>query len=70
MSHNGVVVGQHDYTIPPESGGFHNMKLTPQGQQLLTQNSVWHLLGVRVTVRDSTGQTLDYVIHLARWVWH
>ena len=25
---------------------------------------------VTVTAKGSTGQTLSFVIHLARWVWH
>lgn len=70
MTNGTTVVGQRDYSIPPESGGFHNLKLTPQGAQLLTRNHRYHLVGVKVTVTDSTGQTLDYVIHLANWIWH
>jgi hypothetical protein len=70
MTHNGVMVGQRDYSIPPQSGGFHNLKLTDAGWGLVKNNGVWNLVGVDVTVSDSTGQTLHYVIHLARWVWH
>jgi hypothetical protein len=70
MAHNGVVIGQRDYSIPPSSGGFHNMRITEHGWRLVKNNSVFNLVGVDVTVNDSTGQTLHYVIHLARWVWH
>ena len=70
MTHGGVVVGQRGYSIAPESGGFQNLGLTSVGRDLLRQNSVFNLLGVDVTVKDSSGQTLNYVIHLARWVWH
>jgi hypothetical protein len=65
-----TVVGQHTYTIAPNSGGFHNFKLTPAGANLLASNSVFHLLGVTVTVKDNSGQTLRFVVHLARWYWH
>lgn len=70
MTHSGTLVGQRNYSISPQSGGFHNLKLTDAGWQLVRKNSVWNLVGVDVTVSDSTGQTLHYVIHLARWVWH
>ncbi|HEY3725897.1 MAG TPA: hypothetical protein VGL51_01910 [Solirubrobacteraceae bacterium] len=66
----GVLLGEHDYSIPPSSGGFHNFKLTPAGWQLVRHNSVFNLVGVDVTVNDSSGQTLHFVVHLARWVWH
>jgi hypothetical protein len=65
-----TVVGQHSYTIPPETGGFHNFKLTPAGEALLSHNSVNHLLGVTVTVKDNSGQTVQFVVHLAKWFWH
>jgi hypothetical protein len=70
VTHGGVLVGEHDYSIPPSGGGFHNFKLTPAGWQLLGHNSVWNLLGVNVTISDSSGQTLHFVVHLARWIWH
>jgi hypothetical protein len=70
MTHNGVLVGEHDYSFAPESGGFRNLKLTEAGWRMVRANSVWHLLEVNVTVNDSTGQTLHFIVHLARWVWH
>jgi hypothetical protein len=70
VTHNGVLFGEHDYSIPPSSGGFHNFKLTPAGWQMVRRNSVFNLVGVNVTVNDSSGQTLHFVVHLARWVWH
>jgi hypothetical protein len=70
MSHDGTVIGQRDYSIPADSGGFQNMVLTSTGQQMLGSNSTFNLLPVTVTATGSTGQTLSFVIHLARWVWH
>jgi hypothetical protein len=70
VSHNGVLFGQQDYSIPPSSGGFHNFQLTPAGWQAVKNNSLFNLVGVDVTLNDSSGQTLDFVVHLARWVWH
>ena len=46
------------------------MVLSTPGQQLLSSNSTFHLLPVTVTATGSTGQTLSFVINLARWVWH
>jgi hypothetical protein len=70
MTHNGVLVGEHDYSYLPNTGGFRNMKLTDIGWKMVRANSVWHLLQVNVQVNASTGQTLNYTIALARWVWH
>jgi hypothetical protein len=70
VTHGTTVVGQHAYSIPPGSGGFHNFKLTAAGEALLSHNSVNNLLGVTVTVKDNNGQTLQFVIHLAKWFWH
>jgi len=70
MSHDGAVIAQRDYSIPADSGGFQNMVLSTPGQQLLSSNSTFHLLPVTVTATGSTGQTLSFVINLARWVWH
>lgn len=70
MSQGGAVIGQRDYSIPADSGGFQNMVLTPAGQQTLGSNSTFHLLAVTVTATGSAGQKLSFVIHLARWVWH
>jgi hypothetical protein len=69
VTHDGTVVGQRNYSIEPDSGGFQNFELTPAGKQLLTQNSVHNLLPVNVNVTESDGQTLEFTVHLARWVW-
>lgn len=70
MSHNGTVVGERDFSIAPETGGFQNIKLTTLGRQLLRQNSMFHLLPVDVTITTSNGQKITQVMRLARWVWH
>jgi hypothetical protein len=70
VTHGTTVVGQHSYSIPPESGGFHNFKLTPAGMALLSHNRVNGLLGVTVTVKGNDGQTVQFVVHLAKWFWH
>jgi hypothetical protein len=70
LSHQGTVIGQTDFNIAPDSGGFQNMTLSSQGQKLLRNNSVWHLLAVDVKVTTTTGQVTSQVMHLARWVWH
>jgi hypothetical protein len=70
MTHDGTVIAQRNYSIPADSGGFQNMVLSWPGQGMLGSNGVWHLLPVTVTAKGSTGQTLSFVIHLARWVWH
>jgi hypothetical protein len=70
MSHNGTVIGQRDYSIAADSGGFQNMVLSSAGRSMLGSNSTFHLLPVTVTATGSTGQKLSFVIHLARWVWH
>jgi hypothetical protein len=70
MSHNGAVIGQRSYSIPADSGGFQNMVLNQTGKNDLGQNSMFHLLPVTVTATATNGQTLSFVIHLARWVWH
>lgn len=70
VTHGSTVVGQHGYSIAPESGGFQNFKLTPAGAALLSHNFVNHLLGVTVTVKDNSGQTVQFVVHLAKWFWH
>lgn len=71
MAHGGTVIGQRNYSIPADSGGFQNMKLTSVGRAELRQNRPFHLLGVTVTATPSNGgQPLQFVIHLARWVWH
>jgi phosphodiesterase/alkaline phosphatase D-like protein len=70
MTHNGAQLAQSDYSMSPDSGGFHNMVLNQTGKNDLGSNSTFHLLPVTVTVTSSSGQKLSYVIHLARWVWH
>jgi hypothetical protein len=70
VTHAGTLVGQHDFSIAPQTGGFQNFALTAAGRNLLRQNRVFRLLGVDVTVKTRDGQTLTYVVHLARWVWH
>ena len=65
-----TLVGEHGYSIAPSTGGFQNFKLTPAGARLLAGNRVNHLLGVTVTVKDTSGQTVTFVVHLARWFWH
>ncbi len=70
MSHDGTVIAQRDYSIPADSGGFQNMQLNPTGRSALGQNSMFHLLPVTVTATSTSGQTLTFTIHLARWVWH
>jgi hypothetical protein len=70
MAHDGTVIGQRDYSIAADSGGFQNMTLTTTGRKLLGSNGTFHLLPVTVTATSSTGQKLSFVIHLARWVWH
>jgi phosphodiesterase/alkaline phosphatase D-like protein len=69
MSHDGTVVGQRNFAIAPESGGFQNIQLSQAGGQLLRGNTVHHLLPVHVTVAGTDGQTISYVMDLARWVW-
>jgi hypothetical protein len=71
MSHNGVVIGQGDFNIAPNSGGFQNIEISRQGEQMLmSYNGVFHLLPVTVAVSTTTGQQTSQVMHLARWVWH
>jgi hypothetical protein len=70
MTHGGVTIGQRDYSIAADSGGFQNMGLNQAGKTDLGQNSTFNLLPVTVNVTSSSGQKLSYVIHLARWVWH
>jgi hypothetical protein len=70
MSHNGVVIGQGDFNIAPESGGFQNIEISRAGEQMLrSYNGVFHLLPVTVAVSTTTGQQTSQVMHLARWVW-
>ena len=71
MSHDGVVIGQHDFQIAPNSGGFQNLEISAQGVQMMSSyNHVYHLLPVTVTVTTSTGQTTTQTMTLARWLWH
>jgi hypothetical protein len=70
MLHSGHVIGSRGISIAPDSGGFENMQLTGEGELLLARNRPFHLLAVTVEVSTTSGQRLNYVIHLARWVWH
>ena len=69
MSHEGAVIGQRNFDITPESGGFQNMKLTQTGARLLRHNRVHRLLAVDVAIDTSEGQHIHQTMHLARWVW-
>jgi hypothetical protein len=71
MSHGGTVIGQGNFNIAPETGGFQNIELSRQGQQMLrSYNRRFHLLPVAVTVTTTSGQTISQGMHLARWVWN
>jgi hypothetical protein len=70
VTHGSTLVGQRNFSLKPESGGFQNFKLTSAGSKLLANNKVNDLLGVKVSIKSSDGQTVQFVIHLARWVWH
>lgn len=71
MSHNGIVIGQGDFTIAPNSGGFQNIQISRRGMRmLLSYNRAFHLLPVDVVVTTTSGQTTSQVMHLARWIWH
>jgi hypothetical protein len=70
MSHDGTTIAQRDYSIAPDSGGFQNVELNSAGQTALGANRMFHLLPVTVTATQTGGQTLSFVVHLARWVWH
>ncbi len=70
MSHDGTVIAQRNYSLPPDSGGFQNMELNSTGQKALGSNGVFNLIPVTVTATQTGGQTVSWVIHLARWVWH
>jgi hypothetical protein len=70
ISHAGTTLAQRDYSAAPDSGGFQNMELNAIGMADLKSNGVFHLLPVTVTATQSGGQSVSWVIHLARWVWH
>jgi hypothetical protein len=71
IQYGSEILGQRDFTIAPDTGGFENIKLSSHGASLLrSYNSVFHLLPVTVNVTTSTGQHLTTTIHLARWVWN
>jgi hypothetical protein len=70
VAHDGTTIAQRDYSIAPDSGGFQNVELSSTGQSELGSNSTFHLLPVTVTATQTGGQTVSFVIHLARWVWH
>ncbi len=65
------ILGQRDFGIAANTGGFQNIKISSYGEsELLKYNHVFHLLPVTVNVDTSTGQHATTTIHLARWVWH
>jgi hypothetical protein len=70
MSHDGAVIAERDYSLAPDSGGFQNMELNSTGQKAVGSNGVFNLIPVTVTATQNGGQTVSWVIHLARWVWH
>jgi hypothetical protein len=70
MAHNGIVVGQRNFNIAPNSGGFQNIGLSSQGKQMLRANTVFRLLAVTVSITTTSGQRTSQVMHLARWVWN
>jgi hypothetical protein len=70
MTHNGTTIAERDYSIAADSGGFQNMELNSAGVQALKSNSVFNLIGVTITATQTGGQTSQWTIHLARWVWH
>jgi hypothetical protein len=70
ISHDGTTLAQRDYSAAPDSGGFQNMELNAIGMADLKSNGVFHLLPVTVTATQTGGQTVSWVIHLSRWVWH
>jgi hypothetical protein len=70
MTHDGIVIGQRNFNIPPNSGGFQNLGLNAPGKRMLKANRVFHLLAVNVSVTTTAGQRTGQVMHLARWVWN
>lgn len=65
------ILGQRDFGIAPNTGGFQNIKISSYGEsELLRYNHVFHLLPVAVDIDTSTGQHASTTVHLARWVWH
>jgi hypothetical protein len=65
-----TVIGQRNFTIAANTGGFENMKITQTGVTDLQKNGVFHLLRVDVNVTTSTGQSSTENMGLAQWVWH
>jgi hypothetical protein len=70
MAHDGIVIGQRNFKIAPNSGGFQNIGLNAQGKEMLRSNTVFKLLAVNVSVVTTSGQRTSQVMHLARWVWN
>lgn len=64
-----TVLAQRNYSIPADTGGFQNMKISNYGASLLKHNGVWKLLQVQVNVKSSSGQTATEKMSLARWYW-
>lgn len=67
--HGGAALGQRNFSIPANSGGFQNIGINAIGKQMLKANRVWHLLQVNVKVTTTAGQSTSQVMTLARWVW-
>ncbi len=70
MSHDGVLIGQRNFSIAPNTGGFQNIGINAQGKQMLKANRPFRLLAVDVDVTTDDGQHVSQVMHLARWVWN
>jgi hypothetical protein len=69
MSHNGILIGQRNFNIAPNSGGFQNLGINAQGKEMLKANRPGRLLAVDVSVTTDSGQRISQVMHLARWIW-
>ncbi len=70
MSHDGIVIGQRNFSIAANTGGFQNMGINAQGKQMLKANRPFGLLAVDVSITTDSGQRTSQVMHLARWVWN
>jgi phosphodiesterase/alkaline phosphatase D-like protein len=70
MSHDGILIGQRNFNIAPNSGGYQNLGINAQGKQMLKANRTFRLLAVDVSITTDSGQHTSQVMHLARWVWN
>jgi hypothetical protein len=70
MSHDGILIGQRNFNIAPNSGGYQNLGINAQGKQMLKANRTFRLLAVDVSITTDSGQQTSQVMHLARWVWN